>query len=910
MRQRTIRIAAATAGGLILLVVLGGAAARLYTDLLWYDQLGYTSVLQRRIVALALVRLLAAGVAAAIVLVNLWLVVRQIGPVHVRRRFANLEIAEQIPHATIRAGIVGVALLTGLWLAASVFSGPAVLGIVGWLNAPAFGVAEPYFGRDVGFYVFTLPVLNRTLGFLLITLLWSGVLALAGYVLVGAVRLRGARPEVADPARVHLAAVAAAVIVLFAVRFWLGRYGVLLEGTGFTGTLGFTDVHARLPARWLISGLLVALAAALVWGAARRQWVAPAAAGGFLLIAVVVAGGIYPAMLQKLRVEPNQLGREAGYIEWHMDFTRRAYGLTALRREQLPVGGAAGGLAEIRTWLDRLPLWDREPLGEIFNTLYPLQAYYQFPNVDFDRYGPPGGEQQVGIAVREFNRDGLPLAAQTWQTLHLNPDHVRGRGIVVTSASASGRADPDLWVGDLPVQRDPAAPQELELTEPSVYFGETMTDYIVLGAAVETDAAAPGAEHGATGIALSSFGRVLAFAWRFGDRNLIFATELQRDSRLVFRRGIRERVAHLAPFLAWDPDPYPVVHRGRIVWILDGYTVTSRFPLAHESRVEGVGRLRYLRNSVKATVDGVTGEVRFYMADEADPIVLAYAAAYPTLMRPLDDMPAELRRHLRYPALLFRLQAEILRNYHLDRPEAFYAGQELWELPDERVGQAVARPYRPMYMMTRLPGERRVEFVAMMPFLARQRETMTSLIVARSDPPHYGELLLLELPREHPFRGPTLFKTLVEQDPDIAPQLSLWRQTSDVRLGQVRVVPLEGMILYVQPLYQSARGSPVPQLHRVIVGDGNAVRMEPTLAAAIAALAGQEQRTTAVSRGPAEADGAAVPAGPRQPWAREALELLEEADRRLRSGDWSGFGAVWEELQRTLQRANQGGPGR
>jgi uncharacterized protein len=901
MRRRTIHILLGTAAGLVLLLLAGGALAELYTDLLWYDQLGFTSVWQRRLLAGVAIRFIAAAVGAAIVLVNLWRIVHQVGPVHVRRRFANIEIAEQMPRGTIRAGVLAVSVVTGLWLAGAAFPAPAVLGIVGWLHAPAWGVADPYFGRDVGFYVFTLPVLNRVSGFLLGVTLWSGVLTLAGYVLVGAVRLRERRLEFSDAVRMHLTLIAASAVVLVAVRFWLGRYGVLFDGTGFSGTLGYTDVHARLPARWLITALLLGAAAALIFGVARRNWRVPAAAGAFLGAAIVLAGGVYPAVLQRLHVEPNQLGREAGFIQWHMDFTRQAYGLTALRRERIPVSrGEIGGWQEVEPWLERLPLWDREPLGEIYNTLYPLQAYYHFNNVDYGRYGPPGAEQQVGIAVREFNREGLAPTAQTWQTLHLNPDHVRGRGIVVTSASASGRADPDLWVGDLPVQRDPAAPADLELTESSIYFGETMTDYIVLGVAADT--AAPDSEQVATGIQLSHFGRVLAFAWRFGDRNLLFAAELQRDSRLVFRRGIRERVSHLAPFVAWDSDPYPVVQRGRIVWIMDGYTISSRYPLAQESRVEGVGRIRYMRNSVKATVDGVTGEVALYLADETDPLVLAYAAAFPGLLQPLDSMPADLRRHLRYPAAYFRLQAEILRNYHLDRPEAFYAGQELWELPDDRVGPAAARPYRPMYMMARLPGERRVEFAAMLPFLARQRETMTALIIARSDPPHQGELLLLELPREHPFRGPTLFKTLVEQDPDIAPQLSLWRQTSDVRLGQIRVVPLEGAILYVQPLYQSARGSPVPQLHRVIVGDGVSVHMEPTLRSAIEALAGQTPRMPQVARLPRE--GEPLEPLPQQPWARDALELMEEADRRLRSGDWSGFGAVWAELQRVLQRAN------
>jgi uncharacterized protein len=902
MRRRPVRILIGTALGLLLLVLFGRALARLYTELLWFQQLGYADVYRTRLVAGLGVRFIASLLGGGLVFASLWFVIRQLGPVHLRRRYGNLEFAEQIPHGAVIGGIGALSLFTGLWLSGMIFTPAGTLGVMAWLRHAPWGVTEPMFGNDVAFYVFTLPVLRRVLDFVLVLVLWSGVLAGAGYLLVGAVRLRERRVETEEGARLHLAVLGAALIALLALRYWLGRYDLLLRGGGFTGVIGYTDAHARLPARTVVTLLGLALGGAVLFGARRRTLLPPAAAGGALLLAILAGAWVYPSVVQKVHVEPNQLMRETPYIRWHMEFTRIAYDLDRIRRAQLAFSGEAfGGWSELEPMLARLPLWDREPLRAAFNQTEARRGYYHFHDVDYGRYGPPDDSRQVAIAVREFRRDGLPPAAQTWQTLHLNPDHVRGIGAVVTPAATS-RADPDLWVGEIdPVQRDPAAPAELEIVEPSVYFGETMTDYIVLGAATGAGIEPATVRSDHTGVPLNSFLRVLAFALRFGDQNLLFATELTAESRLVFRRGVRDRVSHLAPFLVWDNDPFPVIHDGRIVWVIDGYSATSSFPLAASYVLEGVGRLRYARNSVKATVDAVTGATTFYAYDAEDPILRSYMRVFPGLVRRADEMPASLSRHQRYPPLMLRMQADMLKTFHLERAEPFYAGQETWELPDERTaGQTVTRTYRPLQMMMPLPGERRHEFVALFPFIARQRETMTALLVARNDPPHYGELLLFDLPRDQQVRGPSLIHSLVQQDPVIASQLALWRQSGDVNFGQLRIVPMEPGILYVQPLFLSAHGNPTPQIQAVIVSDGARVRMAPTLRAAVDALDG-------AGNGNGESRPAVRRGAGTESWAREALNLLQEAERRLQRGDWSGFGVVWDELQRLLRGAADGG---
>jgi uncharacterized protein len=898
MRRRPLQILIGVAVGILLVILLGRALARLYTELLWFQQLGYAEVYRTRLIEGLTIRVTATLFGGALVFASLWFVVGQIGAVHLRRRFGNIEIAEQVRPALVLVGIAALSLFTGLWLSGTIFTPAGTLSVMAWLRHASWGLAEPLFGHDVSFYVFTLPVLRRTLDYLVVLVLWSGVLAGAGYMLVGAVRLRGRRLEAEDGARLHLATLLAGLVALVAIRYWLGRYDLLLRGGGFTGVAGYTDEHARLPARTALALLGLTLAGTVMFGARRRSLLPPAAAGGALLLAAIAGAWVYPSFVQKLQVEPNQLVREAPYIRWHMRFTRIAYDLERIRRTQLAFTQAPfGGWSELEPALARLPLWDREPLRAAFNQTEARRGYYHFPDVDFGRYGPPGEAQQVAIAVREFQRDGLPPAAQTWQTLHLNPDHVRGIGAVVTPAATS-RADPHLWLGEIdPVQRDPAAPPELEIVEPSVYFGETMTDYIVLGAAPGSGGAPERVRSDHSGVPLSSFLRVLAFAVRFGDQNLLFAGELTDESRLVFRRGVRERVSHLAPFLVWDTDPFPVIHDGRIIWMIDGYSATSSFPLAAAHVLDGVGRLRYARNSVKATVDAVTGATTLYAFDADDPILRSYMRVFPGLLRRADEMPAALLRHQRYPAMMLRMQADILKSYHVGRAEPFYAGQDSWEVPDERAGgQGVTRAFGPAYMMMPLPGEQAVEYVALFPFIARQRETMTALLVARNDPPHYGELLLYDLPRDQQVRGPSLIHSLVQQDPVIASQLALWRQSGDVNFGQLRIVPIEQGILYVQPLFLSAHGNPTPQLQAVVVSDGARVRMAPTLRAAVDALHGAGQ-----GDGARPAAGASVDD---EEWARAALDLMQAAERSLQRGDWSGFGVTWEELQRLLQQAS------
>ncbi|HUF12174.1 MAG TPA: UPF0182 family protein [Longimicrobiales bacterium] len=896
-RARRIVIGAVV---LFLIVTIGGRiGVTLYTETLWFRELGYGGVYWTRLGATALMRLLAMLAGGVIVFANLWWVARGIGPVHVRRRYGNLEIAEQIPRRLVLVGVVLVSLLAGWWLAEVVFDSAASLHAYVWSRRPAWGVSDPLFGHDLSFYVFSLPLLRNALDFLLLLALWTTLLVAIGYVLMGVIRWEANRVLVHQGPLLHLASLGAALLLLGGAAWWLGRYDLLMQGSGIGGALGYTDVHARLPGRTAVLALSVLAAWGVMRGARRRSWLPPAFAVGVLAVGTVAFGQALPALLQKLRVEPNELSREAPYIRWNIDFTRQAYGLDDIRRESYRYAAAGAESAPSAAILDGLPRWDPEPLQAVYNQNQTTRGYYTFPSVDFDRYGPPGAQEQVAIAVREFTVAGLSEGARTWQTLHLNPQFVRGLGAVVTpAAGARATGEPVMWLGNLPVQRASDAPAELRLDNPSIFFGESMgdrVDYIVVQPGGDSVfAGQPGRDY-PSGVSLGSPLRLLSFVWRFGEQNLLFSGELDEDSRIVFRRRLADRVRALAPFIMWDSDPLPVVHDGRIVWMVDGYTATGRYPLSRPLATESGSGLRYLRASIKATMDAVTGSTALYIVDDSDPLAEAYRRIFPSLLRPIVEMPEGLRRHLRYPPLYLNAQAAILEEYHIDDVGTFYAGQEVWEISKALGPGGQLTASHPSFVRVPLPPADEPEFLLMLPFIARERQNMTALIIARNDPPHYGELVLLELPVADQVPGPSQVQSAVEQDPIVSQTLTLWRREgSNVDLGQLRVVPTGTGFLYMQPLFLSAQSNPIPELRRIIVSDGRSVSMQPTLAEAVAGLGGAPAARTETPAIAAEEEPADV-------LPMEALELLDRAERRLRQGDWAGFGADLRELRLLLE---------
>jgi uncharacterized membrane protein (UPF0182 family) len=879
--------------GLLLLValIIGRLIVGVYTEVLWYNQLGYSSVFWTRWFTDISVRFVMAALGAIVVFGNLWVVARRLGPVHVRRRYGNLEISEQIPRKVVLIGITLAALLAGWWLASIKYGGGQSLNLLTALRRASFGMNDPLFGNDLSFYMFALPAYLQLIDFLMLAALWALILSILGYNLVGGIRWQQNRVTVDAGARMHAVLLFATLLLLIGLRFWIARYGVLLSGTGINGSVGYTDVHARLPGDRIIAVLCMITAAVVIFSVMRERWAPAIASAVVLVIASIGLGWAYPSFVQRFRVDPNEFAFEEPYIRWNIDFTRRAYGLDKVQPQNYAYRQPNASAEEVTRELRLAPVWDSEPLQLVLNQLHAGVRYYHFNDVDKDRYR----QNQVAISVREFLPTGLPESNRTWQNIHFEPTYIRGLGAVVVPATVLSQGEPATWLRNInPIERSGDAPPEINLTEPSIYFGETMTEFAVIRQSERVPVPS-------TAVPLSSFPRVLAYAWRFSDKNLLFTGGLVGQSHIIYRRPITDRVRTLAPFIAWDTDPYPVVHQGRIVWMIDGYTASNMFPIARRTDVQNIGAVRYLHNSVKATIDAVSGETRLYAFDGADPVLRTYANVFPTLFHPLSAMPAELQAHVRYPVLYLREQAQLLGQYHLVNPDDFYRGEDIWQLPlsGESAGTE-SLEFDPVYQMMRLPGEEQPSYVLTAPLIARQRRNMTALLVVRNDAARYGELTLYELPRNQVVAGPGQVETLVEQDAAIAPQLTLWRQASStVQLGRPRVMPIDSGFIYMMPLFLSAQGSPIPELQRIIVSDGARVAMAPTLEDAVAGVFGGGRPATAAPAAPSTTRPAtpAAPAGIPQ----RALQLLDQAEQALRSGDYAGFGRYMEQLRQYLR---------
>ncbi len=881
-------------GLLIILLLIGGRmVVGFYTDLLWFNQLRFGSVFWTRWFTEVGVRTAAAVLAAAVVFGNLWVVARRLGPVQVRRRYGNLEISEQIPRKVVVTGVTVTALLSGWWLSAAKFGGGGALNMLMATRAAPWGVTDPLFNRDLSFYIFRLPAYLQLIDFLLLTAFWSLLLCIVGYNLVGAIRVQQNRVTVDRAARMHAVMLFATMLLLLGLRFWVGRYGILLSGSGINGGVGYTDVHARLPGERIVALLAVLAAISVVYSALRNRALPAIASGIVLVLGTITFGWAYPAFVQRFRVDPNEFALEEPFVRWNIEFTRRAFGLDQVQTQAYDYRRPNADARAITEELRLAPVWDSEQLEVVYNQLQPLFPYYHFNDVDQDRYGT----QQVAISVREVMPSRIAESSRTWQNLHFDSLYIRGAGAVVSPATVLTEGEPPYWLHNLnPIIRAVDSPPEINLVEPSIYFGETMTQFAI----IRDRLGIPVPE---TAVPLSNYLRVIAFAWRFGDKNLLFTGGLTGQSHVLYVRPIRLRVNALAPFLMWDPDPYPVIHRGRVVWIVDGYTASNAFPIAQTIDLPDEGRVNYLRNSVKATVDAVSGAVTLYAFDEEDPLLRTYSAVFPTLFRPIDTMPADLRAHVRYPVLLMREQAELLGQYHLINADAFYRGEDVWQLPvtGESAGPQ-SHEFVPVYQMMRLPGDTALHYVLTAPFVARQRRNMTALLVVKNNAERYGELTLYELPRNQLIAGPGQVETMIEQDPEIARELALWRQRqSDVQLGRPRILPVDSGFLYLFPLFLSAQGSPIPELQRLIVSDGTRVYMAATLEDAVAGVfrSGSESRVPRDSVQPAPVAGTA--ATPETAVSRRALQLLDQAERALRNGDYAAFGRYMNDLREYLR---------
>lgn len=875
---------------LILIVLLlavfafGGTLLSLYIDALWFQEIGYLSVFTTRLTTQLVLGALVGTVMFAWLGVNvLWAA---------RRRLTLLPPpwSAMLANRPIRPLLIGAALIVGVmqglqaaaqWQEFLLFRHPT-----------AFGQADPLFSRDLGFYVFTLPFLSTIKGWLLmatgLAIVASGLL----YVANQEVRLDPARVVVTPAARRHLFGLGALAALVVGWGYYLDQYHLLYSRRGVVFGAVYADIHARLPALNVMVILAVGVALVLLFSAARRGWKLPIAAAVALPLTGLLGGSVLPDLLHRFQVLPNEIVMERPYIEHNIRLTRFAYGLDGIEATEFPASDqlSARQVAANTLTTKNVRLWDHRPLLATYRQLQQIRTYYDFIDVDNDRYVIDGELRQVMISPRELSYKNLP--SRIWINEHLTYTH--GHGVTLGPVNrVTQEGLPEFFIKNIP----PVSSTSITVTRPEIYYGELPNDYVFVNTkALEFDYPSGDKNVYATysgdgGIPVGSFLRKAAFAASFRTMKILLSNDLTSKSRIMINRNIQDRVSKLAPFLRYDQDPYLVItNEGRLVWILDGYTTTARLPYALP--VRGVGN--YIRNSVKVTIDAYDGRMRVYISGPDDPVIRSYAAVFPGLFQPLDQMPADLRKHLRYPQDLFTIQSHVFATYHMQDPQIFYNKEDLWNIP-----QKGERDMDPYYTIMKLPGEAREEFVLMIPYTPAKRDNMAAWLAVRNDAPHYGKLIVYLLPKQKLVYGPRQIEARIDQDSAISQQLTLWTQRGSQAIrGSLLVVPIEDALLYVEPLYLAATESgALPELRRVIVAFGNQMVMEPDLETALARLFGSRPPEVRPAAAAASLTGDRTAAGLR----RSALEHYRNAQRLVREGDWQGYGAELRRLEQLLE---------
>ena len=896
---------------IVLLFALGRSAS-VVVDWAWFSSIGYVGVFWTAFVTKAVLFVVVFAVSTLLLWANAALAHRFAARPGLRlpavfdpgvatfQPFPGPLAGLQPSPLVWRLIIVAVALILGLLIAMGE-TGRWDL-ILRFLYQAPYGQIDPLFEKDIGFYLFSLPILVALKNWLMWILLLASLMAGSIYFLHDDISL--------DPRwRFSPAAIAHGSALLglyFAIKAWsyaLDRYLMLYDDNGVVVGAGYTDVHVELPALWLLIVLAV-IAAIVSWANVRLRTIrlviaAPALVfGGSFLFAEAI-----PGLFQRFYVKPNELQLEKPYIQRNIALTRQAYNLGQITVKPFPAEQdlTFQSLKDDSGTVNNIRLWDWRPLMDTYAQLQEIRTYYRFLDVDVDRYHLGDSYQQVMLSARELDPSLLSGAAQTWVNLHLLFTH--GNGVVmspVTQKTAEGL--PIFYLKDIP----PAAAGGPPITEPRIYFGQGAAGYVIVKGGTPEFDYPKGSDNayayydGRDGIPIGGAAGRSLFAWYFGDINILLSGYLTSESRIMLHRNIKDRVETIAPFLELDGDPYMAISDGRLYWIQDAYTTSEWFPYA-KPEPDG-GNINYIRNSVKIVIDAYNGTVSFYVADRADPIIATYRRIFPSLFKPFDSMPPDLQKHIRYPEDLFTIQALQYRAYHMDVPEVFYNREDLWQFPREPgapdgPNAGGATRMAPYYIMMRLPGEAQTEFFLMLPMAPSQRENMIAWLAARCDLPEYGKLIVYEFPKEKLVYGPFQIEARINQNTEISQQISLWNQMgSRVIRGILLVVPIENSILYVSPLYLRAQSGQLPELKRVIAAYGDRVVMEETLPAALAALF---KETAPLAGLPALAGPSA--AGPASSQARDALAHYDRAIDRLKAGDWAGFGAELDAMRPLLE---------
>ena len=914
-----------------ILVALGALVAYFsgfYIDWLWFKSVDFTTVWSTVLVTKIQLFLIVGLITSLVISLNIFLAYQR-RPLYVP---TSIEVSGL---ERLRAQVEPIRrwVFLGIVLALAYFGGTS--GMVFWRewmlfkNSTEFGMKDPQFGLDISFFAFRLPMWQALIGWAISTLVLATLASAFIHYMYGGIRTQVQADRTTVAARVQISVLLGLIVLLKAVAYWFDRYALALKESRLITGLTYTDVNATLPAKAILSAIAVVCAILFFANIIRRSWLLPAAGTALLVVSSVLIAGIYPGAIQQFQVKPSESSKEAPYIQRNIDATRAAYDLdgVVMQDYNATLSTSAGQLAKDAATIANIRLMDPNVLSATFRQLQQIKPYYTFPeSLDIDRYTVNGVSRDAVVAVRELNIDGNP--SRNWINDHLVYTH--GFGFVAAygnQVDADGK--PNFLVGDLPPTKG------LGAFQPRVYFGENVPDYSIIGgkksnAPVEfdypDDTSANGQKNytytGQGGVPVGSTINKLLFAIKYGEQRILLSNLINSDSKILYNRSPRERVAKVAPWLTLDGDPYPAIVDGKITWIIDGYTTSAGYPYSRSTSLatatndaltansasitaQSNRAVNYIRNSVKATVDAYDGSVTLYQWDTKDPVLQTWMKAFPNTVKPKSAISKGLLEHIRFPEDMFRVQRDILSSYHVKSSAAFYGGQDFWRVPrDPSTFGANAGAQPPYYMTVQMPGAATPAFSLTTPFVPRGgRENLSAFAAVNSTAgPDYGKITVLQLPRSTNIAGPSQVASNFEAKPEVANALSLLRQGgSDVVLGNLLTLPVGNGLLYVQPVYVRATGnsSAYPLLQKVLVSFGDVIGFDSSLKGALDQVFGGNSGTNSTTANPTTSNSSADVASALQ----SAKQAIADGQAALAKGDFAAYGRAQDRLKAAIAAA-------
>jgi uncharacterized membrane protein (UPF0182 family) len=930
----------------LVVVLLAWSGISIYPDWLWFENLGFSPVFWTMLLSKFGFGLLVWFLLIVILSVNLYAAKRFYpgGGPGLGFKAADDYVAQLgLSTRALNSLLIALILILSFFVASR--SSDQWNLLLRYLFQQPFGSTDPIFDRDIGFYLFSLPFYNFVRNELFVLLIFAALVAMGWYLKNGALQIKGdfsqamgastALPKITIAPRVkkHLIFLGGIIVLLLAWGYYLKIYELLYSTQGPAFGASYTDVHIKILAYKALIVVSLGFALILFVGAFKFKTKLIYFSGAIWIGAMLVFASLLPLMVQKLVVKPNELAKESPFIAYNIDYTRKAYGLNRIKEVNFAVNNelSAQDIKRHDVTIQNIRIWDERPLLQTYRQIQTMRLYYDFNNVDVDRYVINDQYRQVMLAARELVVNQLPSQANTWVNKHLIYTH--GYGLALSPVNeVTNEGLPRLFIKDLPPSFEP----DLKIERPELYYGEKTIDYVLVKTKTREFDYPKGDKNvytlyqGSGGVPINSFFRRFLYAVEFLDPQIMFTTYLSPESRIMYNRRISRRVGLIAPFLDYDGDPYLAVSGGKLYWIQDAYTTSAMYPYSRRSSGHFRNKvLNYIRNSVKVTIDAYNGNVAFYIIDEKDPIVKTYAGIFPDLFKPLNEMPADLKKHIRYPKDLFEIQAGTYTKYHMEDVQVFYNQEDLWQVPDELYGDS-RQEMEPYYIIIKIAEEQKEEFLLMLPFTPSKKDNMIGWLAARNDLPNYGNLLVYKLPKEKLVYGPMQIEARVDQQTDISRELSLWGQRgSRVIRGNLLAIPLSDTFIYVEPVYLEAkqeeaalaptgppqkRGMPasskkdtstaaaLPELKRVIVAFGNRLVMEQNLDKALSGVLGEQMSPKQL----------AAPSSPQTQGISNlgalALEHYNKAKDHLRQGNWAAYGRELEHLEKILKEIS-GTPG-